>query len=494
VLRASVGRVEDVEAVAPGVFRARYVLPTTRFPEVAVLVAFAPWPHPDAVTGATGALRIPLSTAIDLPGTSEPGATMTLQIAGKDYGPVQIRDDGRFELPVVVPPGEGVGRSTVQDRLGNRRVAKMDLRLPPVDPLACVANPTRLPGDGVSRSRILCAVSDPRARAVAAGRVSLVAEHGRLEGPRATTDGLLEWSYTAPSRDFGTDTLQASVRLSGARGQETIVLTGQPSAPAHLGLSSKEPRVHRGSLARIGVTASDALGRPVRSATLVTRATEGAVAAGPWSKTGDAELAWTVPAAASGPTGRLEVQALGAGGDSPARLWSWSEGGVLRLAVTDPGGLPVVDAPLRIGTREVRTGIDGTVSLPLPPAGVVDVVHARWTELRLRLHVLGNGSGAVFPSEAPPIASAALELPLGPVLPVDVRLSVRGRTAHYWVQDSTGRLLPDRALRVRVDGAESPSGVREPDGRMRLELPAGAQLISVSDALTSVTAAAQVVP
>src|SRR6478736_3941192 len=51
VLRANVGSIEKIERLGPGKYRARYVLPPSRAPEVAIIVAFAPWPHPQSVDG-----------------------------------------------------------------------------------------------------------------------------------------------------------------------------------------------------------------------------------------------------------------------------------------------------------------------------------------------------------------------------------------------------------------------------------------------------------
>ncbi len=52
----------------PGTYRARYVLPSTNYPEVAILVALSAWPHPQSIHGAYGTMLVPLAAAVDLPG------------------------------------------------------------------------------------------------------------------------------------------------------------------------------------------------------------------------------------------------------------------------------------------------------------------------------------------------------------------------------------------------------------------------------------------
>src|SRR6185437_10098490 len=116
---------------------------------VAVIVALSAWPDAASPFGEVAHLRVPLASAIDLPGRTEPSARMSIKIAGLEYGPTTVGRDGRFSLPVVVPPGHRYGEGLAVDRLGNRRATKVDLLLPPTNPLACVMNPVRLPRTGV---------------------------------------------------------------------------------------------------------------------------------------------------------------------------------------------------------------------------------------------------------------------------------------------------------------------------------------------------------
>ncbi|HEX8704880.1 MAG TPA: hypothetical protein VF815_38965, partial [Myxococcaceae bacterium] len=198
VVRASVGRVEELTRVEPGTYRARYVLPTTNYPEVAILVALSAWPHPQSIHGAYGTVLVPLAAAVELAGNTEPDAQISISIAGTTYGPAQAASNGSFRLPVVVPPGNPLAQSRVVDRAGNVERRPFNLGLPPTDGLSCVLNPPRLPADGASRARMLCAASDARGRLVPEARVTAKARHGTLQGPQRAAGGLLEWIYTPP--------------------------------------------------------------------------------------------------------------------------------------------------------------------------------------------------------------------------------------------------------------------------------------------------------
>ena len=261
VLRANVGTLEALERVGPGAFRARYLLPATRYPEVVVLVAFSAWPSPASLEGAAGSLVVPLSTAIDLPGRTEPGAKMAIEIAGQTFGPVRASGDGHFQLPVVVPPGHRFGRGTVVDRIGNRRVEKVDLALPPTNPLACVMTPRTIPL-GTGTARVLCATTDPYGVPVDAAAVTLTARRGHLTGPERAGRGLLEWRYRAPGAEVAPDYLEARWRRGGPLAKESLTVDLEQGPAQHLTLTTPEPLVFRGGSLPLELDARDALGLP----------------------------------------------------------------------------------------------------------------------------------------------------------------------------------------------------------------------------------------
>lgn len=495
VLQANVGTIARIEPLEPGHYRASYVLPKTRYPEVAVIVAFAPWPHPGSVHGAIGSLLVPLATAINLPGVTERNAEMSIEIAGVTFGPTRAGPDGRFELPVVVPPGHRYARGLAIDRAGNRRVSRLDLRLPPVDQLACVMNPRRLPADGHSRARIICATSDPYGAPQENANVELRVSAGRRSERRAIQDGVYEWIYTAPSElpAAGKATTVSALWRQGrnvSRDELELELVQGPASS--LSLRVGEPLVHYGGKLQVIAEVRDALGRPRDDATVTARAPLGSfgaptrVAPGTWS------LSYQPPGGSTASATTISLRAFGPAGSEPAELLTWVEDHEAFAAVTDLAGWPVPDQRLRVGNRTVTTGPDGAASLGPLRSGTLDVRHERWPGLSVRLHVLDEQTA--WPVGTRP-GSARVEqtLTLAPPTPVVVQFTVKGRTVTYWVEDPRGKILEDRAVAVNVLGAQI-AGTRREGARTSVTLSAAPAQLSVSDVATGVTGVAEVTP
>jgi hypothetical protein len=495
VVRANVGRIEALERVEPGHFRARYLLPTTRYPEVAVLVAFAPWPHPESVHGAIGTLLVPLASAIELPGRTERNAQMSIEIAGVAYGPVRAGADGRFLVPVVVPPGHRYGKGTAVDRAGNKRVSKVDLLLPPTDQLACVVNPTRLPADGRAKARIVCGASDPYGAPHPSARVELAASAGERGAARPIGKGLVEWLFTAPAKleSTGAD-LTATWREGHHVSREELRVEWMQGPAASLTVSGSEPVVHYGGR-RVAFEArvADALGRPRDGTTVTASSTVGELSEVAARGGGVYAFNWAPPA--KGTVDRIEiaVRASGPTGALPSRIVAWTEREGVFAAAVDLAGAPVPEQPIRVGERLVRTGADGVAGLGALAPGAHEIRHEQWTGLRLTLHALAPG--LVWPSGARPgTAEQHIELLMAPPIPVNVRVAIAGREVTWWAEDAAGRILPNRQLAVHVEGAQLGRS-RQVDGRTSAMLAGRARAqISVADVETGITAIAEVPP
>ncbi|QSQ25232.1 hypothetical protein JY651_10005 [Pyxidicoccus parkwayensis] len=494
VVRASIGRVEGLERTGPGTYRARYVLPDTRYPEVAILVAFSAWPHPQSIQGAYGRVLVPLAASVTLPGTTEPDAQISIDIAGTSFGPVAAGPDGRFRLPIIVPPGHRMGQGRVVDRVGNVRRMPIDLMLPPTDGLACVLQPQRLPADGTSRARLVCATSDPLGKPVEDAHVTAQARHGTLTGPVRGEGGLLEWRYTAPRALAEDERITAAWPQRGAGSREEIALQLVQGPVAEVGMSVAEALVHHGSRTDVRVTVRDAFGRPRPGAVVEPRAPVGSFSPPVESPPGTFTSTWTPP-----PTGDAEDVAVGArawgpAGTEPARITVWKEGGALYAGVSDLAGLPVPSQPLRVDGQEVRTGEDGTVRLGPPKPGTLQVTHGVWPGLARTVYVLGEG-GLVFPVDGPLVPPAVSQVvKLAPEVPVNVRLKVEGSRVTYWVEDARGQVLEGRKVYVALSGGERVDE-QVHDGRTSFTVRApGPVGVSVADVSTGVTALAEVRP
>ncbi len=497
VLRANVGRVEGLTRTGPGTWQARYVLPETRYPEVAILVALSAWPHPQSIHGAYGKVLVPLATSVDLPGRTSPDAEISVTIADVPFGPVKAAPDGRFRLPVIVPPGHRFGEGRAVDSAGNVRRSRIDLALPPTDGLACVLNPQRLPADGASRARLLCATSDAYGRPVLDARVNVSVRHGTLRGPTRAEGGLLEWIYTAPSAlPEGPEVLVATWPERGASSREelSLQLVQGPVARASLSLDA-ESVVHLGSTTTVTVTTQDAAGRPRPGARVVLTPPVGTFSPPREVSPGVFTSAWALPEQGQPGDAVVKVLADGPPGTEPARLRVWAREGVLYAGVTDLAGLPVPAQPLRVGGEERVTDEWGTVALgPLRP-GRLEVVHGQWPGLRQTVDVVGEG-GPVFPLE-PPLVAVRVEqqVRVAPSVPVLVRLMVDGPRVTYWVEDRSGRVLEGRRVHVWLSaGEQGPVEVREGRSSFLVMKHEGPVSVSVADVATGVTALAEVRP
>ena len=496
VVRSNVGSIEALTRVAPGRYHARYLLPTTLYPEVAVVVAFSAWPHPQSVHGAFGALRVPLASAVELPGQTERDADFSIVIAGQKFGPVKAGPDGRFKVPVVVPPGYGTGQGTAIDRLGNRRVTSFDLQLPPTDQLACVSSPTRLPADGAARARVMCATSDPFGNVATAAKVLLVAERGKLSAPRPLENGVVEWTYVAP-RELSEkpDLLTASWRQGSVNSHEALQLQLVQGPAVQARIAIDETLVHLGGRAVISLEVADGLGRPRPGAHVTVDAAAGNPTPAQELQPGKLRLEWLAPEQGEPAKVKLAVRAWGPAGTEPARLVAWGEADGLYAAVTDLAGLPVPAQGLKVGAATLTTNPEGVAKLGPLVDGDLEVRHVDWPGLSITVHVREGGRW-VFPVGARPGSPPkVLDMQTAPPVPVNVRVEAKGAAVTYWVESPRGELLKGRQLSVSVSEGTVSSGA-EIDGRTQgvvtgLKRPA---TISVVDVQTRVIGLAEVKP
>jgi hypothetical protein len=478
VLRANVGAFDAVERVGPSKFRVRYVLPTTRFPEVAIIVAFAPWPHPQSVQGAFGVLRVPIASAVEVPGKAEPGAEVLLTLAETTFGPVKAAADGAFRLPVVVPPGYGIAKTNTKDRVGNKRSSTIDLMLPPTDQLACVVTPTHLPADGVSKARVLCASSDRFGAPTKGARIAWTGGRGNFSFPRELGDGVQEWTWTSP-RELGTgvERMVASWKQGAVQSTEELSVGLSQGPVRKLEVSPEDPLVHRGGVWRARAIATDVLGRPLAG---VVVSMPGMAAATTGEK-GEVALSWNVSMAESLGPRMTTLTAAGPMGREPARLQAWKTDGGVGVLVSDLSGLPVPAQKVQAGGVVVTTAEDGVTELH-PGVEVAEVHHLEWPGLRVWL------DGGLEPSR--PNVSVVQPVTIGPALPVNVRALVGAGTLTWWVEAPDGTVLDDRSVDLRT-----PAGVRRVRSHGRTQEPlVTTGLVSVTDVETRITAVVEAAP
>lgn len=468
VLRANVGALDRVERVGPGKFRARYVLPTNRAPEVAIIVAFAPWPSPQSVEGSLGVLRVPMASSVEVPGRAEPGAEVRIKLGESTFGPVRAQSDGSFRLPVVVPPGYGIAQTTTVDRVGNKRTAKLDLMLPRVDQLACVATPTTLPADGVSKARVLCASSDKFGAATRGAKVQWKGGRGAWSSPKELGDGVQEWMWTAPQAlGDGAEKLVATWIDS----TEELALTLSQGSVRTLEAVGEDRVAHQGSTWKARVRARDQLGRTLAGVIVNANGMTSATT----DVNGEATLEWRV--APTEPVGvrSIEFRAAGPMGREPARLTVWNDGRRVRVQVADLAGLPVAGQKLVSGATSLVTGEDGSV---LIPEGVRELTHAEWPGLRVSID---SATSEVRVTQTSSVLIA-------PPLPVNIRVARSAQDFEWWIETSEGNLVDGRAVEIRTS-----AGARRVTSTGKSREPYSG-LITITDVASRVSAVVEATP
>ena len=473
VLACSAGTVDPPAAAGPGRFTARYRPSPARHPEVAIVTAISPrcplCPTPRAV----GAVVLPVSGRTEVPGHTDPRVKVTVEVAGRVFGPVEADAEGRFAVAVEVPPGEHVATGVSIDRLGNRHSEPLDLKLPPERQLGCVVWPASLPADGGSQAGVFCLAADVRGRPAERPRLSAEARLGRVTAFEAAGDGLQRARYAAPRGGGGAvDRVLVSFPAAGPASTLELPLPLATGAPASIGWSLEREPVAPGSTVVARTWARDERGDPLPAPSGPPGAAEGFVAPGRFvarAAAGD----WVQPA---------ELRLALPPSASAATLWLSPEGGEWVATARDVDGRPAAGVPLRFGSGQVATtdaqGVarvkaGGEAETALAPGGARA---AAWRGHELR---------------APPASLSTVALvPLAPKAPVDVRASAHGGLLRWVVAGSDGRPLAGRPVRLLSSGPTL--GPAEPDGqggRCRL---AGRGTVTVVDVETGVAAVVEV--
>lgn len=196
----SAGRVEGVRRLSGGGFTARYLPPPDRAPQVAILAALG-----RTARGAVdGWLAIPLSGQGEARVRTAPGAEITLDIAGRAFGPRRADAQGVAVIPVVVPPG------VTEAHHGFRPV---DLKVPERPLLHAVADRSAVRADRAEQVRVYAYVVAPHGAARRGDVPVLEPSRGSVQ-VAAREPGAFVATWSLPPGAVGTDRLV--VRLPGS--------------------------------------------------------------------------------------------------------------------------------------------------------------------------------------------------------------------------------------------------------------------------------------
>ncbi|MBI1946246.1 MAG: hypothetical protein HYS27_11145 [Deltaproteobacteria bacterium] len=427
-LTASSGSLGALVDDGPGRWHAPYRSSGARFPEVIVITAARPWPDEGSPAFALAHAVLPLAAAIVLPGETRPAVEVRVRIGGVDFGPVRSDERGRFDIPVVVPPGVGTATGTSVDRLGTRRVTPIDLRLPPTNRIAVAAFPAELVAGEDAEAVIAVVVVD---KTGAPGRDTPVvkARRGKVSELRAQQHGRFVARYTPPATP-GPDVVEA--RLAD-RSLAEALLTVRAGPPAVVTATAAPALLPAPSSAHADVTVEvrDARGLVVPDAVVTARAARG----GTVVQRGALGLAarYTPPARASPWTDAVQVGARAAAGTLAAAVALAPKGdGTVGLLAVDAVGRPVPHARLRVATGGLlRADVDGFLPVPVAPGRFAFHVEGSALPATVLIGRAPDGSLRGWPSH-PGVRGAEVAIDLMEPTPVDVRVARTPDGALEW--------------------------------------------------------------
>ncbi len=262
-LLCNVGRFEDLVRVGPRAFAARYLFPARHFPQVGVLVA-------EFAGGRRGHLVVKLRAVTTPAFRTDPGASVTYTVGGREFGPTRAGADGLVRIPIVVPPGVTAGTARSVNRFGKRTEQTFALEPPPF-PRLLLASPEALRAGHVEEIAVYAVDPSGAPAESAAIALSTTAERAQpLGGP----PGVARFLVRAPA-SVSAGALTITARLRDQPGTElpiVLPVVAGPAARLELDASAVRGRPPDAPLALVTLGARDAFGNradPTRAALLV---------------------------------------------------------------------------------------------------------------------------------------------------------------------------------------------------------------------------------
>ena len=250
--QATVGALDPfVPGAAPGTFTSVYHAPPDRFPQAALLAV--------EVVLSSGT-RLQATTTIALPATTvfplrtEPRASVTLEVAGRSFGPVTASAAGMVAIPIIVPPGVDQGRAVAVGRFGGEKDMQVGLQSHDYRRVLVIA-----PADAEAGATLEVGVSAVEATGTAAvpEDIDLRASLGAVRRTGGAL-GLARFVVTLP-RDAAEGAVQLTASTSDGSSEHTEAVSLHPGPPAVLVVKSSLPQLVVGSsdVATVEISARD---------------------------------------------------------------------------------------------------------------------------------------------------------------------------------------------------------------------------------------------
>ena len=219
------------------------------------------------------ATRIALEGATLFPFHTSAGASVTMQVGDRQFGPVVADRQGHVEIPIDVPPGVRKAEARAVDKSGGVRAAEVDLQLPPF-PRVLVLAPTSL--EVGTFTEIVVGALDDNGAPVPAGRLTLATSAG-LAHPRGGPPGEARFLFEAPVRvgagAVALTAVAASADAAQGGGRAELVIPLHPAPPSQLSISASDRWLIVGDPRPISLSISsrDRFGNPASAAGVFVR-------------------------------------------------------------------------------------------------------------------------------------------------------------------------------------------------------------------------------
>jgi opacity protein-like surface antigen len=195
-LSPTVGKVDKIRELGQGDYAATYIPPPQRYPQVALVFIRAQLKNEVGL----GWLVILLVGSTVVPAETDPDTQVIIRVGEKNFGPFDSGSEGKFDAPLVVPPGHKYALGIVTDSFGNITKKSIDLKVPPFNRLKMEADTDTLVADGRSKARIRIFVVDKFGAPKKGGMINLSATQGTLSPIVEEREGLYSAELTAPAR------------------------------------------------------------------------------------------------------------------------------------------------------------------------------------------------------------------------------------------------------------------------------------------------------
>jgi hypothetical protein len=402
-LSVNVGSFSEPRRIGPGKYRATYLPPPTRFPQVA-LVAVWRETGPDA---RIDFLRMPLLGQTKLAVTARKGSQVKVEVGLDTFGPVVADARGSALVPILVPPGVAEARVTIKDPAGGTATKDVPVEVPPYNRLTAALVPHAILADGAAHARLDVHYELGGAN-LGADRVRVVPTVGAATLESAGK-GLYVYRYVPPA-GTSAKAVQFRVEVDGdPRAQATATLSLGLHPPARVLLRPPLAPVLAGSGTRatLGVLVLDAAGMGLPAQDVQATANGEPLGAAEYRGEGLYEIPFVAPATyPAGGVVRLEARVKGAPAPGVAN-WQLQAPAAPRsiLARLSPSPVPAdgrTEAALELDVRDAS-------GMPLEGAQLL-VAASDGTVGALKPVAKGRYRAAYVPPEVLPAEAATLRV------------------------------------------------------------------------------------